>query len=393
MRALVFTSLFPSPGWPTQWVYHVNVVTALAEFCDVRVVAPVWWQRRLQYARTLGAKTRSAVGAVPVYHPTAFAVPGLHGAHAQAMYRSVRGQVRRLHAEWPFDVILGIWAYPDTQVAGMLARDFHCPLVANVIGSDVNEAPSRPGMRSRVKGALESAHTVLALSRALRQRVEEIGIDPQRILVQYNGVDGERFRPGDKAEKRARVGYRGAGPLICYVGNLLPEKGPDVLLSGFQLLVERLPDRPVDLVVLGDGPMLPDLRRVVRAHGLESRVSLLGRRPNDEVADWVAAADVICLPSWREGCPNVVLEALAAGRPVVASSVGGVPELLNGDNGLLVPPGRPDLLGAALADAVSREWSPERLRSTVPYLSWRSFGARLHGVLETAVLEGAVRGG
>jgi len=307
------------------------------------------------------------------------------------MYLSVRPFIRRLRREWEFEAVLGIWAYPDTYVAGLLARDSACPLVANVIGSDINELPSKPHMRPRVKAALDSAYRVIALSRAMQQRVVELGVASEKVLVQYNGVDGERFRPDSKGDSRRRLGYTGAGPLICYVGNLLPEKGPDILINGFKVLTEHMRERGAELVILGDGPLMRPLESLVREYGLEGRVRLLGRRPNAEVAAWVSAADVLCLPSRREGCPNVVLEALASGRPVVASNVGGVPELLEKDNGLLVPPGQPRLLGEALAAAVSRDWCPEHLRSTVPCLSWRDFGAGFHRVLHSAVLHASAQ--
>jgi len=392
LRVLVFTSLFPSPGWPTQWVYHVNAVKGLSEFCDVRVVAPIAWQRRLRYLPALFGKFAYTMdGGIPVYHPTVFGVPGVHRLHGTTMYLSVRSFIRRLRREWEFDAILGIWTYPDTYVAGLLARDSACPLVANVIGSDINELPNKPHMRPRVKAALDAAYRVIALSRAMQQRVVELGVASEKVLVQYNGVDGERFRLDSKGDSRRQLGYTGASPLICYVGNLQSEKGPDILINGFKVLTEKMRARRAELAVLGDGPLMRPLESLVHEYSLADRVRLLGRRPNAEVAVWVSAADVLCLPSLREGCPNVVLEALASGRPVVASNVGGVPELLDKDNGLLVPPGQPQLLGEALEAAVSRDWSPEYLRSTVPCLSWRDFGAGFHSVLHSAVLHASAR--
>jgi glycosyltransferase involved in cell wall biosynthesis len=330
-------------------------------------------------------------GGIPVYHPTVFGVPGAHRLHGTTMYLSVRSFIRRLRREWEFDAILGIWAYPDTYVAGLLARDSACPLVANVIGSDINELPNKPHMRPRVKAALDAAYRVIALSRAMQQRVVELGVASEKVLVQYNGVDGERFRLDSKGDSRRQLGYTGASPLICYVGNLQPEKGPDILINGFKVLTEKMRARRAELVVLGDGPLMRPLESLVHEYSLADRVRLLGRRPNAEVAVWVSAADVLCLPSLREGCPNVVLEALASGRPVVASNVGGVPELLDQDNGLLVPPGQPQLLGEALAAAVSRDWCPEHLRSTVPCLSWRDFGAGFYSVLHSAVLHASAQ--
>jgi glycosyltransferase involved in cell wall biosynthesis len=117
------------------------------------------------------------------------------------------------------------------------------------------------------------------------------------------------------------------------------------------------------------------------------RVRFCGRRPNEEVPEWLAAADLFCLPSRREGCPNAVLEALAAGRPVVAAGVGGVPELVNEANGALVPPGDAGALAAAIRQTLAGRWDPAALRATVDCLSWQRFGASLHAVLAESLAE------
>jgi glycosyltransferase involved in cell wall biosynthesis len=384
MRVLVFTSLFPSPAWPTQWVYHVNLVRALSEFGRVTVVAPVALSKRVRHVRTLLNVSRRTLDGVTVHHPTVWTLPGFHHAHAGRMFQSTRPLVRQLWAAGEFDVILGIWAYPDAYVAGQLAEDVGCPVVVNVIGSDVNELPNRPGMRRKVEASLKSARTVIALSHALRDRVLELGVAPSNVVVQYNGVDGERFRPRPKEVARDVLGIKRDARLICYVGNLLPEKGPDVLLDAYRHLAKTQRGHVPDLVLLGDGPMMRPLQDAVRAAGHGATVRLLGRRLNDEVADWISAADVLCLPSLREGCPNVVLEALASGRPVVASHVGGVPELLNQRNGFTVPPAAPEKLAQALEAALAQHWCPDDLRSTVPCLSWRDFGAGFHRALKAA---------
>src|SRR5436305_1486761 len=129
MRVLVYTSLFPSPAWSTQWVYHRNAVIALAEFCDVRVVAPIPWAKYLAHRAALTGARAYTLAGVPVSHPIVWNVPGLHGLHAAAMHRSTRGVLRDLHREWAFDVILGIWAYPDAYAAVLHGRDFGCPTV------------------------------------------------------------------------------------------------------------------------------------------------------------------------------------------------------------------------------------------------------------------------
>ena len=126
--------------------------------------------------------------------------------------------------------------------------------------------------------------------------------------------------------------------VIGFVGNLVPEKGPDVLLDAFgRIAAER---RSAHLAFVGDGRLRSDLERRTSAMSLGERVTFAGFQEPDAVARWMRAADVVCIPSHREGCPNAMLEALASGRPVVASRVGGIPDIIvDRRNGLLVEPG------------------------------------------------------
>ena len=139
--------------------------------------------------------------------------------------------------------------------------------------------------------------------------------------------------------------------------------------------------KDIVLAVVGGGGLEAELRAKVDACGLAPQVKFYGRRPHEEVPDWISACDVLCLPSFREGCPNVVLEALASGRPVVASAVGGVPELINSKTGVLVPAGEAAALADALIQAVDCLWDPSVLRDSVPYLSWNEFGQALYATL------------
>jgi glycosyltransferase involved in cell wall biosynthesis len=121
-------------------------------------------------------------------------------------------------------------------------------------------------------------------------------------------------------------------------------------------------------------------------------IVLPGARPLADVARWVAAADVFTLPSWAEGTPNVVLEALASGRPAVGTAVGGIPDVLADPNsGVVVPPKDPPALAAALTSALGRTWDAEAVRKTGP-TSWDASGARLYEVLERARSDSRARG-
>jgi glycosyltransferase involved in cell wall biosynthesis len=299
------------------------------------------------------------------------------------MYRSLRPHVRKLRRDFPFDAILAAWAYPDGVAAAHLAAEWDCPLVTMTLGSDINEMPHDPALKRQIQWGLGRSQRVVAVSSALRDAVVELGIPAEKVIVQRNGVDGERFMPRDRGEARAELGLAANRPLVVYIGNFKPEKGVDVLVDA----MGRRDRLDVDLAMVGSGPLETILRERAASLGIESKIRFCGRRPHDEIPRWMAAADVICLPSYREGCPNVVLEALAAGRPVVASRVGGVPELLNDETGVLVPAGDPEALAQSLQAALARCWEPESLRASVSCLSWNQFGGRLGDTLQAAIIE------
>jgi glycosyltransferase involved in cell wall biosynthesis len=387
MNVLGLTNLYPSVREPTRGLFNFHKFEALAKFCPVRVVAPVAaWKRIRQPRDLLHPHSESRAGIIATY-PTHWYLPRMAPAwNADALYRSVRSHVKNVRRTFPFDVIVGGFAYPDVVAASRLATDFGCPLVALVMGSDINDLAQRTELKGQIRGALLQASSVIAVSRGLRDRVVELGIPAERIVVQHNGVDGARFILRDRREARSRLGLPETVSQICFVGNLVEEKGPDVLVEAIGQF-DRVGLGDARVTFIGDGGMKETLLARADALGIRERVSFLGRRPPDEVALRISAADVLCLPSRREGCPNVVLESLASGRPVVAASVGGVPELLHDGNGILVPPADPPALASAIARALQRSWDPTVLRATVPSLSWNDMGQTLHTVIARAISE------
>ncbi len=143
------------------------------------------------------------------------------------------------------------------------------------------------------------------------------------------------------------------------------------------------------MYLVGDGPLRETLLADIAARGLASRVKCMGSCPHEQVATWMGAADVFCLPSLNEGCPNVVLEALFSGRPVVASRVGGIPEMVNEPNGLLPPAGDALALASALALALDRSWDAPSLRRGVMHLTWEAAAALYHRVFVSAARSAA----
>jgi glycosyltransferase involved in cell wall biosynthesis len=138
------------------------------------------------------------------------------------------------------------------------------------------------------------------------------------------------------------------------------------------------------LVVVGDGVDRAALAARATALGVESAISWLGWKSPGDVAGIVAAADLLCLPSHMEGVPNAALEAFACGRPVVGTRVGGIPEVITDDTGVLAEPRAPESLAEALRTALGRSWDADRIRAHASRFDWAENARQLQGILKKA---------
>jgi glycosyltransferase involved in cell wall biosynthesis len=201
------------------------------------------------------------------------------------------------------------------------------------------------------------ADAFVAVSEDARARMIEVErIPPSKLVVIRNGIPP--LPPGDRAEARRRLGLTADAPVVLSVGMLRPEKAFDVLLEATAQLGSVVPP-PVTLIA-GEGPERARLERTIASLGIGERVRFLGART--DVPDLLAAADVCVCCSSFEGGPLSVMEYLAAGKPVVATRVGGLPELVEpGANGVLVAPGAPGQLAAAIAELLGDPGERERM--------------------------------
>jgi glycosyltransferase involved in cell wall biosynthesis len=388
VKVLLFSNHYPASDAPTRGTYNHNIFNALARRAEVRVVGPVpWWIRTRRPRHLVFGQHETGFGLDATF-PSFWSIPGVTPLHGHATFLSLVPSLLKIRLEFPFDVVVGCNAYPDGVGAADLAAVARVPLVQNVIGSDVNELPQRPALRPQILWALGRAARVIAVSRDMASRVVDLGIPRARVLAQHNGVDGATFALRDKTEARRRLGVEHAGPIIVYVGNVKIGKGIKVLVDAMAPLAQQHGRGDALLCVVGSGEADAEIAARVRELGLGRSVRLCGRQLHTDVPWWMSACDLFCLPSYMEGCPNVVLEALASGRGVVASQVGGIPELVtDGKNGVLVPPRDPQALAAGLAAALGRAWDPEAQRASVEYLSHDAVAEAYHQVLAEALAE------
>ncbi|HKA89866.1 MAG TPA: glycosyltransferase family 4 protein [Haliangiales bacterium] len=388
MRVLIVTRLYPNARDPSFSPFNRQQFAALARRCDVSVVASIPWfpgarlfARWSAAGRLVGVPREERIDGLPVVHPRYLYVPRVHGAAGALYAASLAREVLRRRGR--HDVVLGSWAFPDGVGAVALARLLGVPAVIKVHGSDMNVLARTPAIARNLRWALPRARRVVAVSRPLGDVVASFGVPRDRIDVVPNGVDAELFRPRDRAAARAELGHAGdARRWLLYVGRLREDKGVLDLLEAFGRLAERRAD--VRLALVGDGEARAACERA--AGRLGDRVLVAGQRPLEEVPRWMAACDALVLPSWAEGTPNVVLEALACGRRAVATRVGGTPDLIVAPElGELVPPREPALLADALARAADTPYDPAAVARAGARGGWSESAAHLEGSLRAAL--------
>jgi glycosyltransferase involved in cell wall biosynthesis len=228
---------------------------------------------------------------------------------------------RRLIASgYDFDLIDAHYFYPDGVAATMIGKALNKPVVITARGTDINLIPRYPKPRRMILDAARDCAAVITVSAALKDALVGVGGTEEKITVLRNGVDLELFTPEDRSQARAKFGITRFA--LASVGNLIPTKGHQLVIEALQ----SLPD--VELLIAGRGPHEQAFRDLALRLGVADRIQFLGVLAQSELRWLYSAADSLVLASEREGWPNVLLEAMSCGTPVIASNVGGVPEIV-----------------------------------------------------------------
>jgi glycosyltransferase involved in cell wall biosynthesis len=366
----------------------------------MEVVAPLPWfpmNRRIRGERWSGIPPMETLpGLPPIRHPRFFCVPR-HFKHLDGLLYAISllPFLVRLRRRFPFDVIDAQFDYPDGVGGVIIAKSLRCPVIVTLRGSVVRLA-GYPLHRPQIRWALRAADRVISVSRSLKDTAMAIGVPGDRIRVISNGVDVSRFFPMSRVETREALSLPLDRRIILSIGGLNEGKGHQHVIEILPSLLKHHPH--LLYVIVGDGQpgntYRPVLERMIREARLESHVLLVGERTHDEIPRWMGAADLFCLATRSEGWSNVLLEALACGRPVVSTRVGGNAEIVTGDHlGLLAPYGDGPALERALLDALGRRWEPEVLVAHARRHSWEVTADQVFEEVVRLVPDPSLRGG
>lgn len=376
-RILVITSIFPNPMEVTKGIYIYKQVKALAKITPVIAVAPVpffpSWIKHKKYDIYARIPYREERGDLTIIHPRYLVIPKIGRSLYGLLYLiSIFRTFNALKRSFDPDVCISYWAYPDGYAAVLLSKLFNIPALVSCRGCDVNDLKEGTIRWRMVRWALRKSKKIFAVSRAMSHVVRSIGVNEEAVKVIPNGIDTATFRAMDRMTSRNTVGLEmlnGDKRVVLYCGRLSAEKGPDLLLDAVKILNEE--GKNIHLLYTGDGPLKLLLHQKVSRYRLEDSVTFLGEVGHSQIPYIINSCELLCLPSLSEGWPNTLMEAMACGIPVVATVVGGVPEIVSsGKLGILVPPGDSSRLARAISDALARSWDRNLIREQFGWRSW-----------------------
>jgi teichuronic acid biosynthesis glycosyltransferase TuaC len=390
LRILTFTSLFPNSIDREHGIFVYQRVTHLAARSGnlLEVIAPVpyfpKWLPTSRWKTARNLPTWERLDELIVHHPRYFLLPKVSmPLHGLLMYWGTLPLVRNLHAAARFDCIDAHYVYPDGFAAVLLGKALNLPVMVTARGTDINVYPSLRMIRPMIRWTLRNALICAAVSSALKEKMAQVGDVSIPIHVIPNGVDALRFQPVDPNEARRLLRIEHQGPVVVAVGSLIEQKGHQLLVRAIELISGRHPN--VHLYILGHGPYLKTLERLIETLGLNGRVHLAGKRPNEELKLWFSMATMSCLASSREGWPNVVSESLACGTPVIATKAGGIPEILNRPElGILVER-TPESIAAGLEEGLSRTWERNSISRHALARTWDTVAREIEELLATHI--------
>jgi glycosyltransferase involved in cell wall biosynthesis len=279
------------------------------------------------------------------------------------------------------DLIFSFFLYPDGYAALKIGQALGVPVVAMGIGSDIHSiGDGISAMQTR--RVLREIDFLVTVSSDLRNKALGMGATAERSRAVVNGCDLAVFHAQDRLQAREKLEIDADAEVVVYIGRMDVRKGLRELVQAAASLRTQRPGMHVYLV--GEGPDRPEIEGAIQASDAAGYIHIVPGCAFDDVAVWMAAADLVTLPSYMEGCPNVVLEALACGRPVVATHVGGIPEILSSECGRLVPPRDAASLARALAEVLDSPWDAAQI-SAHGSRSWNMVAAELLEIFEPLV--------
>jgi glycosyltransferase involved in cell wall biosynthesis len=371
---LLISNLYPNCNETTRGLFIKQLTESFAKQTTVTVIAPLPFNPKELVIRKNRVPKQEVIDGITVYHPRYVVIPKLfRSLTGYFFYSGIKKLVGRLVKKGLADVISAHWVYPDGFGAVQAAKHFGKPIAVHGLGCDINEYTKFQRRKRLITQTLNDSDINIVKSQELKNKITALGVEAAKTFVIHNGVDQKKFVKRNVKEVRQQLDLETEQKYLLFVGNFQIEKGLVHLINAVSLIKEQ----SLTLLIIGSGPLQDEMVELVKQLNIEDKVIFLGRKEHQEIPLYLAAADLLCLPSLREGCPNVVLESLSCGTPVVASRVGAVPDILTNDTfGVMVEAEDPK----ALADGVVKGLQIDK--TTMPDFNWYDWSENADKILE-----------
>lgn len=361
LRLLIISHLFPNDVERSKGIFVFDQVKVISKFHKIEVISPIIWlpfytfYDQLRHLNKIEHKC--LFHNLKVNYPRYLAIP-LRIKSKTLMWIAgilyligIGFEVLKIKSKFKFNIIHSHFAFPDGFASVILGKILKKPVIITVHGSDINLYTTEMNhLKPMVIYALKHAAHIITVSSDLKNKVIELGIDDSEISVVPNGYSSDLFKPMDQVGVRKELGIDLNKKVLLFVGNLVYIKGVTYLIEAMALISKSRND--IILIIVGKGCLEVQIKQMIEKYNLFNSVSLVGSQPHEKMPLWMNACDLLVLPSISEGFGAVIVEANACGKPIVATNVGGIPEICSQITSKLVPPKDPNALVKSILEVL-----------------------------------------
>lgn len=364
----IITNLYPLPWEPNRATFNRQQFSLLDNKYNKSVLVPVafteWFKHRKQI------KQDDNLRFVPYFYPPKIG----RRFYSIFLFLSILLHSGLWLSKKKNHILLASWAFPEAVATKWLSKLYKCRFYFKVHGNDINLHANYPARAKQIVSAARHASGILSVSNALKEKMTSLGIEEDKVRVIYNGVNHDLFSQSQMPTID--------GDYLLFVGNLKEAKGVFELLEGFIKIHQSFPH--LKLVFAGPGDLRHKLLDEAKAKEVADRVVFLGGINHDELPPLMQHAKMVVLPSYNEGVPNVLLESMACGTPVLATTVGGIPEIVNQEIcGQLIATKSAEQVAQGITRVLEKKWSTDAIIKHSQQFTWQRNRDQLVELLTT----------
>ena len=305
---------------------------------------------------------------IKILTPTYYHLPLFHFRNrlGDNYFKAIERLIKKKNIK--FDLIHAHFTWPSGYAGAKLKEKYNIPLIITAHGYDIYDLPFRNELlRKKVEYALNSADCIITVSNSNLKYINKLNIKTS-VKIIPNGFRSDLFYPIPKDRARKKLNLSINKKIILNVGNLVEVKGHEYLILAIKEILKRRKD--VMCIIVGSGELKKGLEKLVKKLNLQDHIKFVGAKPHEEIPLWMNACDVFVLPSLKESFGIVQIEAMACGKPIVATHNGGSEEIIKEKTGILVEPRNPKQLKEALNKALDKEWNGQKIVEYSKRFSW-----------------------